>query len=335
MSNIFDLFNLVDANQEEQEAKEQAEREAKEAEMKKLAEEKAALMKAKADNSEIDTDAKNTTKTKKSTDSKKRSEAEEFKPTEETIIRYLGESIPVTQYFTSEELAEGLLVQKTDGETERKELTGELLRKRMEKDYPELVASHTDMVFITKKTGTYIIPMSKAKKKGANTLLEAVSEDTVSARIPFFILVEFIGLANHYAKQGLEVHGDVYFNHDNNEFFLDVPPQSVHKLWCQVEEDNFECLDRIDFNNTKVAEIHSHHNMRPIPSAQDNRSERQKRMIYVIVGSTYKFFPDITARTFNGVDWDTLCIEDVFERPAVPMFDETFVHVEKEDEVYA
>lgn len=38
--------------------------------------------------------------------------ADAFKPDEETVIRFMGDSLPVVDFFSPEELAEGLLVKK-------------------------------------------------------------------------------------------------------------------------------------------------------------------------------------------------------------------------------
>lgn len=364
---IFNLFNIVDEEAEkkaalekaEKEAKEQAEREEKEAQLKAIEEEKQKRLaeeQAKQEaltqrleelkaipEEEISVDEReemvelekqlSSTKSNSYTSSKKtfspkdkNNKEEPFKPTEETVIRYLGESIPITQYFTVEELAEGLLVTGKDKEQERKELTGEMLRKRMEKDYPELVSNYTEMVFLKKSNGTFVVPMTKAKKKGANTLLEAVSKDTASARIPFFILDRFIGIAKHMAEYSLEIHADIYMDEDG-EFFLDVPPQVVHRYWCEVTESSYDTFERLGLA-TKVVEIHSHHEMKPNPSEQDNASERQPRMIYVIVGEVNNFFPNITLRTFNGTDWDSLEIGDVFESAKYPPFPYSLIESE-------
>ncbi|WP_448193011.1 hypothetical protein, partial [Azospirillum sp. sgz301742] len=103
-----------------------------------------------------------------------------FEPNESTVIRYYGESIDILNYFTTEELAEGLLVKKKDAESERKPLDGELLRRRMEKDFPELVKDMTEMVYIKDKN--IVIPVMKAKKKG--NCSETSSFEGVSLSIP-------------------------------------------------------------------------------------------------------------------------------------------------------
>ena len=57
--------------------------------------------------------------------------------------------------------------------------------------------------------------------------------------------------------------------------------------------------------------------MAPIPTAQDNRSERVPGMLYAIVGRVDKFFPDLFMRQFisenNG--YRVINPENVFEYP--------------------
>ena len=241
---------------------------------------------------------------------------DKFEPNEFTIIRYNGQDIPVTKYLTAEELAEGISVKKKDKE-ERKPVTAEELRKRMEKDYPELVPAYTELFFIEKKGATYIVPIQKAKKKGA----ESVSSDTNSAFpiIPYEILGQFIELAKLFAEQSYEVHADIYFNLETRNYVLDVPGQFVHPYWCEVNEEPTDIIERIGLSSVKVAEIHSHHDMRPIPSAQDNASERVPKMNYIIVGNINDFYPSITARRFNGTNWDKLELTKLFKRPSSPL----------------
>lgn len=51
--------------------------------------------------------------------SKKTSESrQDFKVNEDTVIRYYGESIEITAYFSTEELAEGILVKIKDNDPE-------------------------------------------------------------------------------------------------------------------------------------------------------------------------------------------------------------------------
>lgn len=262
----------------------------------------------------------------------KKEEKEKFAPNEFTIIRYYGQDIPVTKFLTVEELAEGILGTK-NGEQVRKPITAEELRKRMEKVYPELVSSHTELLFIEKKGVSYIVPTIKAKKKGA----ELVTNDTVSAfpLIPYRILGQFIELAKLFAEQHYEVHADIYYNYESKEFLLDVPGQAVHEYWCKVTESERDIYARIGKSLSdgteldeddlilltgtcrKVVEIHSHHTMQPIPSAVDNVSETVPTMNYVIVGNIQNDYPSITARRRrkDGQGWDVLDPFNLFERP--------------------
>lgn len=290
---IFSMFGIVDEYAEQQKREEE--------ERKKKAEE----LRKKLEN------AKSTPSSK----SEVKSKEDKFELNENTIIRYFGDSLEIQSYFSSEEIAEGILKKKKNGETERIKIDGEILRKRMENDFPELVKSMTEMVYIKDKN--IVIPVMKAKKKGncmgtSSVLTEGVSSP--SLRIPFSILRDFISLARLYAEYHLEIHGDIYFDKGNNHFFLDVPGQNVHQFWCEVTESEYSIVSRVG-DAKKVAEIHSHHHMSPIPSNQDNESEQGLGIIYCIVGRLDRFFPNITIRVFQGQGWIKLSPFQVFEDP--------------------
>jgi len=248
-----------------------------------------------------------------------------FEPNESTVIRYYGESIDILNYFTTEELAEGLLVKKKDAESERKPLDGELLRRRMEKDFPELVKDMTEMVYIKDKN--IVIPVMKAKKKG--NCSETSSFEGVSLSIPFKVLQDFIAVAKLYNEHNLEVHADIYRNNDG-EYILDIPKQQVNPLWCEVTEDAIDLAMRLT-DAVKVMEIHSHHTMAALPSSQDNQSERVPGMIYGIVGRLNNYFPDLYLRVFvsPAIGHKRISYSDVFESPFlnVPEFDMEKVEV--------
>ena len=304
-TDIFSVFGLVD----EVAVKKEAERKAKEEELQKKME---AAKEAKA----------------KQTSEKKASPAvtvEKFDPNEDTIIRYFGESIEIGKYFSAEELAEGILVKKADEEEPvRKPLEAAILRSRMEKDYPELVKEHTEMVYIKKKN--IVIPTLKAKKKGNLTEAERYGGplDFPFPKVPFAILRQFISLAKHFGKQNLEIHADVYFNPYGQTYFLDVPAQEIHRYYTEVTESATEIASRVG-DAIKVLEIHSHHHMLAIPSSQDNESERIPFMFYGIVGLVDDYFPQLYFRRFinDDVEYLNIPIETIFSSPYndLPNFD--------------
>lgn len=254
----------------------------------------------------------------KSTSSHSESNTKEndlFEINENTVIRYFGESIEIQSYFSSEEIAEGILKKKKDGKTEKTKIDGEILRKRMEKDFPELVKGMTEMVYIKEKN--IVIPFMKAKKKGICMETSSASAEGVSypsIRIPFSILRDFIALARLYAENRLELHADIYFDRNQKRFFLDIPGQKVHQFFCEVTESGHSIASRVG-DAKKVAEIHSHHLLTPRPSNQDNMSERGLGIIYCIVGKLDKFFPDMTIRMYHGSGWIQLSPFQVFEDP--------------------
>lgn len=302
-SNIFEMFGLVDELEDKKKV-EAAEKKAKEDALREAEKEtRNAEMKAKMEASKVASQ-------EKAKETKPKEEV--FTPNENTVIRFYGESIDIHTYFSTEELVEGLLVKKKEGENERKPLTPELLRARMEKDFPELVKDHTEIVFLKDKN--MIVPMIKAKKKGADVADFATSFPFPI--IPFNILGEFIEVAQSLGNFNFEVHGDIYLNPATQTYFLDIPQQKVHKFWVEVTESAGSIVSRIE-DAIKVCEIHSHHSMLPNPSSQDNESERVPGMHYVIVGNTNMFFPSITARTFiSGIQGHRkVAVSNIFDSP--------------------
>lgn len=235
-------------------------------------------------------DHKKATPTATSTPDKK----ETFEVNTAAIVRYCGESFPITDFFGTEEIQEGL--------------TAEKVRKRLEADYPELVSSHTEVLSIKKKNQIYIVPTLKAKKKGCTA--------EVPQSIPFAILIHFERIAKQYAQKKLEVHADIYYCFERKQFLLDVPKQDVSTLNCEVTEDMASIYDRIGFDIKKVAEIHSHHFMAAVPSSTDDKAERVPGMNYFIIGEMQKVTPTLFGRRFISDDagWELLDIEAIFTK---------------------
>lgn len=330
-NNIFDLFSFADEKETkkmeaEQQAKALADKEAEVLAQAKKEVNDAANALNKELEKFVDENKKTTPKAKTTP------EVVKFSPNEDTVIRFYGESLQISSYFSAEELAEGVLV-KNKEESVRKPLTEELLRKRMEKDFPELVKDFVEIVYIPAKN--LIIPMIKAKKKGNCIQVEVVSSDDIASpfsKIPYSILESFITLAKIYAKHDLEVHADVYYHSESKTYFLDVPTQTVHTYWVEVTEESYSIVNRV-LDATKVLEIHSHHNMMALPSKQDNESERVPGMHYAIVGNVNRFYPDVYLRQFiseeNGHSIKK--VEELFETPFIqlPSFDSTSIEVSK------
>lgn len=327
-NNIFDLFNLVDeveTNKREEEAKAKAILEEEKAKAKALAdEENAKIIAEKIANGES---TKSTAPVAEKAKTKV-AEVPKFTPNEDTVIRFYGESLEITSYFTAEELAEGQLVKKKE-ETERVPLTVELLRKRMEKDFPELVKDFTEIIFIPAKN--LIVPMIKAKKKGCIKEVSSSNDDASSfPKIPHSILESFISLAKTYGQYNVEVHADVYYRPETNAYFLDIPEQTVHQYWVEVTEEAYSIVSRV-LDAVKVLEIHSHHDMMAFPSTQDNASERVPGMHYAIVGNVSRFYPDVFLRQFisDEIGHSIKKVEEVFESPfsTLPNFDANVIEV--------
>lgn len=183
-----------------------------------------------------------------------------------------------------------------DKEVEYRKITENDVKNRIKKDYPVIEAG-AQLVYMKKKNIVSIV--LQAKKKG--NFEEYKKDSSVSSRrIPFELLSEFISIARYFSdRYGTEVHADIFLEKHTNRFVMDIPKQQAHKLWVEVTETLLETAEKsLEGNYIKCMEIHSHHSMPPIPSSQDDKSERAP-ILYAIVGNINNFFPDITVRTFD------------------------------------
>lgn len=315
-TNIFSLFGIPD-ELEEKKRQEEEERKKRQEEIAERAEE------AK----------KNAGSSPSSTSVKKKDEP--FEVDLDTFIYHLGEHISITNYFTPEEIKTGILRKKKD-EEEYKKISSDDVRKRLEKDYPDLIAAYTDMVYVKQKNMVMAIP--KAKKKGLNHDYNQKSSAAaegfiVPKKIPFTILRDFIALSKKiYTEYGTELHGDIYLDLDKGVFFLDIPHQIALRETVERIEDSYVTAHKlIDIRFVKVMEIHSHHEWPPTPSLTDNENERQENMLYAIVGFVHHFFPKVTVRYFNKEEQKHIPFEPslVFENPfdTVNEYDTSVVEV--------
>ncbi|QAS54792.1 hypothetical protein HLI_21290 (plasmid) [Halobacillus litoralis] len=252
----------------------------------------------------------------------KPSKKEEFELNLESFIFHLGQQISILEYFTEEEIENGVRKNKK-GEEVFVKIDGEEVRKRLEKDYPNLVKSHTQVVFLAKKNMLMCIQISK--KKGCSEGASSSEGSFSPVKIPSWILNDFIFQAKKiYQTHQSELHADIYLNTDTKEFILDFPSQWISSVNCEVTETAEEqALKLIEWSSDslspimKVMEIHSHHQMLAIPSKQDDESERLSNVLYAIVGEIDQLFPSIIVRVFNETTQSHLMINPskVFESP--------------------
>lgn len=105
------------------------------------------------------------TQAKKATDSKKTTE-KSFDVNLETTIRIGGGAIPLTVYFTPEEITQGIFKKgKGDKEDSYEKISPENVRARLEKDYPEFVKGFTTVTYHGGKRN-FIVAVPVGKTKG-------------------------------------------------------------------------------------------------------------------------------------------------------------------------
>lgn len=240
---------------------------------------------------------------------------DEFNVNVDTVIYFYTEKIDINSYFTSEELEIGIPKKNKNGEMEYRAITKNDVKNRLKKDLPVIEAG-AELVYIKKKNIISVI--LQAKKKGnSNKGSDTDSFVTVKKRIPFSLLADFIAVAKYFAECGTEVHADIFYDKDRDTFFMDIPKQKAHSLWVEVTETPLEAAEKaLKGNYIKCMEIHSHHYMPPIPSYQDDESERAP-ILYCIVGRIDKFFPEITVRTFDIKNGKHINLDpwNIFEYP--------------------
>lgn len=245
----------------------------------------------------------------------------------ETVIRFSSMNYPLTDYFTEEEITNGILVaveevkdqeSPSPDDTETSEsvntdklvkITTENLRSKMERDFPELVKDLTHIAFVKEKN--LIVVMNAAGKKGASASISKApiywedgllfySNNNNHVRIPESILRQFIAIARGFSDEyKVEVHGDVYYNSEKDSFHLHIPPQTAGSIFVEPDMGSMSLEELVHLSDMqKVLEIHSHHIMRAYPSQTDDQSERLQ-IYYAIVGRIDQLSPQIYTRTFD------------------------------------
>lgn len=232
-----------------------------------------------------------------------------FKIDLKTIFCYHRDEIPVTDYFTDEEILEGVRVTKSGGEFELQPITAEMLRERLEVDFPTFVKNYTEMTYI--KERNMVIAATIAKKKGAlvmegeTSITDVLPSFSFPKKMPRYILEQFIALSQLFAKLNLEVCGEIYFNFAKNEYVLHIPHQQINEYWVKKSEPSHAFISFMLNNHEEyvqlACEIHSHHRFVARPSSTDNANERQPQMFYMIVGniSNDSSTPSVFARTYT------------------------------------
>lgn len=240
-------------------------------------------------------------------------EKDKFEVNQSTMITYLGKEISILEYFTPEEIVAGVK-KKKKGEEITEPISSEEVRKRLEKDFPVLVKSYTNIVYIKKKN--LLTPVQTAKTKGLHPAdLSCFKTIKEKGKIPFMILHDFMSVAKKISERyRSEVHADVYYDYEKEVYLLDFPKQTCSIYRVQVKEAPNDFIERMGVSLEKVMEIHSHHVMCPEPSPLDDLNEK-KPILFAIVGCINDFFPSLTLRTFDlesGL-YLSLDLSDVFE----------------------
>lgn len=138
-TDIFSLFGIQDEYAEKKK-KEEEERMKKQAEL-----------------------AKEMEKANKNASTKKTAKKDEFEVNADTVIYFYTEVIDINDYFSTEELENGLCKKNKDKEVEYRKITENDVKNRIKKDYPVIEAG-AQLVYMKKKNIVSIV--LQAKKKG-------------------------------------------------------------------------------------------------------------------------------------------------------------------------
>ncbi|WP_026801314.1 hypothetical protein [Pontibacillus halophilus] len=262
---------------------------------------------------------KKSSTTKPKDDSK--SVGDKFEVKLDTIIRYAGVSHPIRAYFDELEIKEGI---EKDGK--RVTIAAEDVRERMEKElvifddnttvgpYIELIKGYTDVVYNTERN--IIIPLPISKKKGAKDLCmeTANAVSFLRKRIPFELFLDFLRVAYHYSNHyGTEVKGDIFYNHESDEYELHIPHQAVSSV---LVTDVQHSMDVFTGHHTLCMEIHSHHVLPCYPSATDDEDEQRPNIVYGIVGNfRNRFDSEVYLRVYKDNRFIKIPLSLVFCKP--------------------
>lgn len=259
-------------------------------------------------NSENQKEKTQKTKSSKTNKSIQAVSSENFNINADTVIRYHREIYSILDFFSTDEVENGIKIIKNDDTVEYKKIDEELVRARMEKaGFLEFVKGYSQFNYFGGERN-FIIPCIISKKKGHMEISIDKNSNKkylqgLEPKIPFTLLGQFIAVAKMLGRLNLEVLGEFYFNYDTNEYMLHIPFQQVNDFWCLSKEEPGEFKRKMLIENGQsvelVCEIHSHHSLLARPSSLDDQSERVPSMFYVIVGETDKERPDVFVRTFT------------------------------------
>ena len=252
---------------------------------------------------------------------------EPFLLEQDTIIYFYNEEYAILDFFTKEELEMGLPTKTKDGKISYNPISKADVKKRLANKIPVLTVG-ADLIYKTFKNKPNVLVVTiQAKKKGNVKQEELSIEDALPSprKIPFTLLHKFISISKHFSEQhGTEVHGDIYYDTEKQDFSLSIPSQVAHRYWVVSKETEEDIAMRVinNRNEIKVMEIHSHHVMSSTPSAQDDESETCP-ILYAIIGNLNNFFPDITVRTYDVINQQHIELNpfSIFEQP---LYDSNF-----------
>lgn len=130
-------------------------------------------------------------------------------------------------------------------------------------------------------------------------------------KIPADILVQITSFFKKINRlYDSEVFVQVYYNQETEEYFAEVPEQTVSGASVNYTNDNVSAAQ--DPNNILVFEIHSHNTMNAFFSGIDNADEKDDRF-YGVIGRVGDYFPQILVRlSVNGMKID-VAVEDIFD----------------------
>ncbi|MFC0273757.1 hypothetical protein ACFFIX_20430 [Metabacillus herbersteinensis] len=310
-TNMFSLFGIEDEYEVEKKRQEDERMKAQAEMAKKFEEHKSKTPSATATSS-----------------SSPAAKVDKFEVNTQTTIYFYTEVIAITEYFSTEELENGIGKPNKEGVIEYKEVDENELKKRLKKDYP-VIDTGAQLVYLKKKNVVSII--LQGKKKGLSeehcTKESPTSGGSFSSRkIPFTLLREFIAVSKYFSdRYGTEFYADVYFDKEMKEFFMDIPRQTASRYLVSVTEDPMvTALKVMERPCIKVMEIHSHHVMSPSPSSIDDENERDAMpLIYAIIGRINNFFPEITVRTYDMKTHSHVSLSpwSIFENPFITFSD--------------
>lgn len=150
-----------------------------------------------------------------------------------------------------------------------------------------------------------IVGLQSQIEEGLELAIPEIPGSILSTTIDFFRAV-------YQERNGSEAFLQIFYNQEEQEYFLHCPPQQVSGMMVAFERN-----PELEASNTLVMDIHSHNSMPAFFSNIDNADEKEDRL-YGVVGFLHQRIPQMEFRMGIAGRFVTLSGQDLFGSPEAP-----------------